>query len=222
MIFKSNPKGFVLRGFFLTARFGDEVCGIASHTVFPLMNLLLSNPRHRASWVVPGLRPWIARILACAFLVMPAAQVLAQDVKERTKLSLTVEATAGVNPDASLRPSPIKVRIYELKDAATFAQADYFSLDTTDKVILATDMLAKDEFILRPGEKRRIERKSNAQTMAIGVLAGYRDLPNATWRVVHTLKEAPEASWMRAFLPSNRAELLIQLQPQGIALTDKP
>ena len=83
-------------------------------------------------------------------------------------------------------------------------------------------MLARDEFILRPGEKRRIERKSNAQTMAIGVLAGYRDLPNATWRVVHTLKEAPEASWMRFFLPSNRAELLIQLQPQGIVLTDKP
>jgi type VI secretion system protein VasD len=178
----------------LAARFGDEVRGIASQAVLLPMNLLLSTPRHRASGGVPVLLPWIARILACAFLAMSSAQVLAQDVKERTKLSLTVEATAGVNPDASLRPSPIRVRIYELKDAATFAQADYFSLDTTDKVILATDMLARDEFILRPGEKRRIERKSNAQTMAIGVLAGYRDLPNATWRVVHTLKEAPEAS----------------------------
>jgi type VI secretion system VasD/TssJ family lipoprotein len=157
----------------LAARFGDEVRGIASQAVLLPMNLLLSTPRHRASGGVPVLLPWIARILACAFLAMSSAQVLAQDVKERTKLSLTVEATAGVNPDASLRPSPIKVRIYELKDAATFAQADYFGLDTSDKVVLATDMLARDEFILRPGEKRRIERKSNAQTMAIGVLAGY-------------------------------------------------
>jgi type VI secretion system protein VasD len=151
-----------------------------------------------------------------------SAQVQAQEAKEQTKLILTIDAAPGVNPDTSLRPSPIKVRIYELKDPGAFSEADYFSLDTTDKVTLAADMLAKDEFILRPGESRTIERKSNAQTTAIGVLAGYRDLPNSTWRMVHKLKEAPAASWMRALLPANRAELNIQLQPQGIALTEKP
>ena len=148
--------------------------------------------------------------------------VQAQEAKEATKLQLNIEAAPGVNPDTSLRPSPIKVRIYELKDAASFSEADYFSLDTGDKVTLASDMLARDEFILRPGESRSIQRKSNTQTTAIGVLAGYRDLPNATWRVVHKLKEAPESSWMRMLLPANRAELQIQLQPQGIAVTEKP
>jgi type VI secretion system protein VasD len=147
---------------------------------------------------------------------------VAQDAKEQTKLLLRIEASSGVNPDTSLRPSPIKVRIYELKDVSAFNEADYFSLDTTDKVALAADMLAKDEFILRPGESRTIERKSNSQTTAIGVLAGYRDLPNSTWRLVHKLKEAPEASWMRALIPANKAELTIGLQPQGIALTEKP
>ena len=160
--------------------------------------------------------------LACALLVALGAPLHAQAVKEQTKLLLHIEAADTVNPDTSLRPSPIKVRIYELKDAGAFAESDYFSLDSTDKVALAADMLAKDEFILRPGEKKDIERKSNSQTTAIGVLAGYRDLPNSTWRVIYKLKDAPEASWMRALLPSNRAELLIQLQPQGIALTEMP
>lgn len=146
----------------------------------------------------------------------------AQEMKEATKLTLSVEAASGVNPDDSLRPSPIKVRIYELKDAGSFAEADYFSLDTSDKITLAADMLAKDEFILRPGEARTIERKSNTQTTAIGVLAGYRDLPNSTWRVVFKLKEAPAASWLRSLLPANHTDLLIQLQPQGIALSEKP
>jgi type VI secretion system protein VasD len=159
-------------------------------------------------------------VLGLAFALN--AHVQAQDAKEPTKLFLSIEAAAGVNPDDSLRPSPIKVRIYELKDAASFAEADYFSLDAKDKIILAADMLAKDEFILRPGEKRSIERKSNPQTTAIGVLAGYRDLPNSSWRVVYKLKEAPEASWMRMVIPANRAELVIDLQPQGIALTEKP
>ena len=160
--------------------------------------------------------------LALCALFAFAAQVQAQEAKEQTKLVLTIEAASGVNPDTGLRPSPIKVRIYELKDPGAFSEADYFSLDTSDKVTLAADMLAKDEFILRPGESRTIERKSNPQTTAIGVLAGYRDLPNSTWRAVHKLKEAPAASWMRALLPANKAELTIQLQPQGIALTEKP
>ena len=159
-------------------------------------------------------------LLACVALLAAAAQ--AQEAKELTKLSLRVEAAQTVNPDASLRPSPIKVRIYELKDAGTFSEADYFSLDTADKVTLAADLLAKDEFILRPGESRTIERKSHSQTTAIGVLAGYRDLPNTTWRAIYRLQEAPAPAWWRALMPANRAELQIELQPQGIALTPKP
>lgn len=147
---------------------------------------------------------------------------LAQDAKEPTKLTLTIEATSGVNPDDSQRPSPIKVRVYELKDSNSFSEADYFSLDKNDKTVLAADLLAKDEFILRPGESKKIERKSNTQTTALGVLAGYRDLPNAVWRTVYKLPEAPEAAWYRAVMPSNKTVLQIQLQPQGIVVTEKP
>lgn len=186
------------------------------------MSRLSSNLLEVASHRARALGRLCKRTLAFGLLLACVVQAQAQDAKEPTKLVLSMEAASGVNPDISLRPSPIKVRIYELKDPASFAEADYFSLDTTDKVTLAADMLAKDEFILRPGESRTIERKSKAQTTAIGVLAGYRDLPNSTWRVVFKLKEAPEASWMRALLPANRTELIIQLQPQGIALTEKP
>ena len=152
--------------------------------------------------------------------IVPSLQ--AQEAKEQTKLNVLIEASSGVNPNTSERASPIKVRIYELKDSAVFSEADYFSLDTADKATLAADLLAKDEFILRPGESKRIERKSNPQTVAIGVLAGYRDLSNATWRVVHKLKPAPEASWMRFAFPAPKLQLTIQLQPQGIVLIEAP
>lgn len=187
-----------------------------------VMSRLLSKLFENALRSTFALGRLIRLALAFGLLFALAAQVQAQDAKEPTKLVLNIEAAAGVNPDTSLRPSPIKVRIYELKDSAAFSEADYFSLDTADKVTLAADMLVKDEFILRPGESRTLERKSKAQTTAIGVLAGYRDLPNSTWRAVFKLKEAPEASWLRALIPANRTELNIELQPQGIALTEKP
>lgn len=182
-----------------------------------------SNLPGRTLRRVFGLLPWIFPVVLGALLSgWPVQWVQAQEAKEKTRLVIDIEASAATNPDASLRPSPIKVRLYELKDAATFVEADYFSLETADKVTLAADMLSRDEFILRPGEKRRIERKSHAQTTAIGVIAGYRDLPNTIWRVTHKLKEAPDASWMRALIPSNRAEVSIQLQPHGIVLAEKP
>lgn len=157
--------------------------------------------------------------------LMLASGTWAQEANEPTKLTLKIEATSSVNPDQSGRASPIKVRVYELKDSASFAEADYFGLDTADKTLLAADMLAKDEFILRPGESRTIERKSRVQTTAIGILAGYRDLANANWRVVYTFQE-PEPSWFRMLLPSillpyKKAVLNFQLMPQGITVTEE-
>lgn len=184
---------------------------------------MFSNLLDRAERGAWGFLPWMGAVMLSVLLSgWPMQSARAQEAKEKTRLVMDIEASAGTNPDASLRPSPIKVRIYELKDAGTFVEADYFNLETADKVTLAADMLSRDEFILRPGEKRRIDRKSHAQTTAIGVIAGYRDLPNTVWRVTHKLKEAPDVSWMRALLPNNRAELSIQLQPQGIVLAEKP
>ncbi|TDM06847.1 MAG: type VI secretion system lipoprotein TssJ [Ideonella sp. MAG2] len=154
-------------------------------------------------------------------LVTTGFAVQAQD-KERTRLTLQVQASMGVNPDASGKAYPIKVRVYELKDAQVFQEAEYFTLDEKDKTALGGDLLARDEFILRPGESRKIERKSQAATQFIGVLAGYRDLAQSTWRAVYRLPEAPEAAWFRAVIPSNKSDISIELQAQGIVLSVAP
>jgi len=149
-----------------------------------------------------------------------ALSSLAQQDKESTKLALSISADANVNPDSAQHAAPIKVRIYELKDSTTFANTDYFTLDNNDKVTLASDLLANDEYILRPSEVQKIERKSNPQTTAIGILAGYRDLPNSIWRVVYKLPPAPEVTWLRFAIPANKTTLRIQLQAQGIAIIE--
>ncbi|MBC3933663.1 type VI secretion system lipoprotein TssJ [Undibacterium curvum] len=160
---------------------------------------------------------WLAVMLFSFF----ATCCIAREEKEATKLTLNISADANVNPDPAQRASPIKLRIYELKDSSSFADADYFSLDSNDKVVLTGDLLVKDEYILRPSETRKIERKSHPQTTAIGILAGYRDLPNSLWRVIYKLPSAPEAAWYRFAIPANKTSLLIQLQAQGIVLVEQ-
>ncbi|MFG6447434.1 type VI secretion system lipoprotein TssJ [Roseateles sp. BYS180W] len=171
-----------------------------------------------AQWFSGTVRAALAAaLLLCAWLAPAQAQE-----RERTRLALQVQAAADVNPDAALRASPIKVRIYELKDSQVFLEADYFSLDEKDKLLLANDVLVREEFILRPGESRRIERKSHPAAQYLGVLAGYRDLLQSSWRVVHKLPEAPEAAWYRALVPAQKVALIVELQAQGIVLTAAP
>ena len=158
--------------------------------------------------------------LCVLLLGLCANSLFAQEVREPTKLLLVIKTTANANPDLAGRPAPIKVRVYELKDSQTFSEADFFVLDSADKTQLGADLLAKDEYVLHPDTVQVIERKSNPQTTAIGIVAGYRDLKGTTWRVVHMLKEAPVAAWYRALIPLNKAELHIQLHPQGLVISD--
>ncbi|WP_077038042.1 type VI secretion system lipoprotein TssJ [Pelomonas sp. KK5] len=156
---------------------------------------------------------------ACLLGLLAVSTARAQD-KERTRLLLNILASDGVNPDDAGRAAPIRLRIYELRDVQAFQEADYFSLDEKDRTLLGADLLARDEFILRPGESRRIERSSHPQTRAIGVLAGYRSLAQSTWRVVQRLPDAPDAAWYRALVPANKSDLRIELQAQGIAVSN--
>lgn len=138
---------------------------------------------------------------------------------EQLKLDLAIQASDSLNPDDKGRASPVLVRLYELKTPNTFEQADYYTLESTDRTVLMQDLLARDEFILRPGEFRDIERKLNPDAQALGFLVGYRDLGKATWRTVYKLPPAPEAAWYRAAIPARKVKLHILLDQQAITVS---
>ena len=141
--------------------------------------------------------------------------------KEQARLEISIEADRDLNLDLKGRGAPMLLRVYELKSDVAFQDADFFALQNSDKAALGADLLAVDQFVIRPGEKREIRRKSNPETTAIGFFAGYRDLPNAVWRVIHKLPAAPESSWYRLVIPANKAKLKVGLQSNAILLTDE-
>ncbi|MNU58607.1 Type VI secretion lipoprotein [compost metagenome] len=175
-----------------------------------------------------GLSRWMSRLgfpclwgfaLAVALAGPSLAYAQFSHPREQTKLDITVTAEAGVNPDDKGRAAPIMVRIYELKSEATFESADYFSLHDSDKTVMGADLLVRDEFILRPGEVKKIRRMSHPELAAIGVIAGYRELAQSEWRLVQKVDPAPEAAWYRTVIPANKVKLEIALQGKGIQLT---
>ena len=101
-----------------------------------------------------------------------------------TEVTGTLQAAANVNPSASKRPSPLLVRIYELKSVTSFNNADFVSLYQRDEAALGTELIGREEVILNPGDSRPINKLTAPETRFVGVLAAYRDLDRAKWRGV--------------------------------------
>ncbi|WOH63793.1 type VI secretion system lipoprotein TssJ [Bradyrhizobium sp. BWA-3-5] len=135
------------------------------------------NKRHRLS-VVSG-----------ALLVVTAAVSCSTDKSlKTTPIRLVIQADHLVNPNARGKPSPVVVRIYELKSTTNFTQAQLFELFDNDATRLGPDLVAKREIELTPGEKVDFERNTPVETRNIGVIAGFRLGDNAQWRSIAEIK----------------------------------
>ena len=96
---------------------------------------------------------------------------------DMTKLDLTLNGSDELNPDLNGRPSPIVLRLVELKHPVSFETADFFSLYQRPKEALSPDMVVLEELELRPGEQRKLKLSVQPGSRYVGVLAAYRDLP---------------------------------------------
>ncbi len=124
-------------------------------------------------------RWWSGSAFLAAMLVVGCASA-----PKPAKINGKVEASASVNPSASQRPSPLMLRVYELKSATAFNAADFMSLYQRDQAELAADFVARDEMTLAPGESRPLAKTLSVETKFIGVVAAYRDLEHARWRAI--------------------------------------
>lgn len=125
-----------------------------------------------------------------------------------TKLDLSLQGSDQLNPDLNGRPSPVVIRLVELKHPVAFENADFFSLYQRPKEALSPDLVIQEELELRPGEQRDLKLFVKDGSRYVGVLAAYRDLPESSWRFVIPLHHKAQ----------NRIEL--RLDEHGIKAID--
>lgn len=121
---------------------------------------------------------YVAAALAAAVLVACAG------APKPTLVAGTIQASPGLNPSESRRPSPLTVRVYELKSAAAFNRADFMALYRGDVAELGAELVAKEEIVLTPGESRAYAKTLSPDTRFLGVMAAFRDLEHAQWRSI--------------------------------------
>jgi len=99
-------------------------------------------------------------------------------------VELHFHAINGLNPGATGQPAPVRVRIFELKNAATFGRSDYFALAERAQATLGADLIDQDEVLVQPGQQLSLQRDLDPSTRHIGILVGYRELDRSLWRTV--------------------------------------
>ena len=152
----------------------------------------------------PAMRP----PLLIALLILAALAGCA-GVPKPTMVKATLSAQPTVNPDARGRPSPVTVRVYGLKSRAAFDGADFFSLYDKDKETLGADLTDKEEFQLMPGENRPLEKQLSPEARYLGVVAAFRDLERAQWRMAV------------AIVPNQVSTIGIKLEQNSVTILKK-
>lgn len=121
-----------------------------------------------------------------------------------TKLDLTLAAGERLNPDLHGRPSPVVVRLIELRHPVAFENNDFFSLYERAEQVLPKDWVAAEELELRPGERWLLKLSVEPHSRYVGVLAAYRDLPHVQWR------------WVLPVSPQRRTQAELLLDETGV------
>lgn len=144
---------------------------------------------HRTSLAGRGAQGRWRRIAAC--LAVGGLLVGCSSTAKRVPAPYAIELRADpkVNANASGRPSPVQVTIYELKSASTFEASDFFTLQADARAALGTELLNTEQVILKPGDTKVLHYPGNPDARVVGVVAAYRDLEQSKWRLLVQLPE---------------------------------
>ncbi len=107
-----------------------------------------------------------------------------------------VVAAAGINPDVNGRPSPARVRVYQLRARGAFASADFVSLYQRPEQALGADLVSSEDFLMQPGQSRDYSAEIDPTARYLGVIVAFRDLGNAQWRSGVALPEEELAEYL--------------------------
>ncbi len=100
-------------------------------------------------------------------------------------LVLSFFVDADVNPDDNKIPSPLIVRMYELKSPNIFKKANFIDVYEKDAEVLGADLVARQQLKpIQPGENRKVSFVLNKETKYVGLFAEFLQYKNADYKLI--------------------------------------
>ena len=102
-----------------------------------------------------------------------------------TDLEIKFKVDADVNPDDERKPSPLFVRMYQLKSSKMFNRANFIDLYEKDKEVLGADMISAQKLRrIKPGESRNENFVLNKDARFIGLYAEFLQYKKSSFKLL--------------------------------------
>lgn len=160
-----------------------------------------------ARWLGSGSKSWKGTLVIAMALVLAACAAKEEAPSEPQPVTGRILVMPGLNPNAEGRPSPVTVRLYQLRDREAFMEASLQELVMQDTDTLGAALLSRDSFDLCPvemganeasagevpcqGEEQTITQVFSPEARYLAVMAEFFDVrdPAAQWRAVAALPQ---------------------------------
>lgn len=166
------------------------------------------------------LRNKIANAILCFCCCYLVACSSADKNIDQMNVSLVMTSSLSTNPDIKKQAAPVSVSIYQLKSVDAFQNSDYFSLVEGHDTFLANELTKTDKIMLRPGESRKLEIHADADVIALGFVAAYRDLEHADWQKIYYLKKEDQRPWYKKIFSKKQTILHVRFDQLTISMNE--
>lgn len=101
-----------------------------------------------------------------------------------TDLKIEFKVDSNINPDEFGRPSPLFIRMYELKSNKMLKNADFLDIYENDKEKLGADLVASHKLKrFKPGENRVEQFVLDPETRFVGLYAEFLNFKQAKYKL---------------------------------------
>jgi type VI secretion system protein VasD len=106
-------------------------------------------------------------------------------------LTLTAIGSADQNPNPKGEPSPVEVRLFQLKSPAKFERSDYAALIDNERNTLGSEGKSAEAFVLHLGETRTVTLDLDKGVRFIGAAVLFSKIDETPkWRAVSPVAES--------------------------------
>ncbi|MGO9992894.1 MAG: type VI secretion system lipoprotein TssJ [Steroidobacteraceae bacterium] len=136
--------------------------------------------RRRRRHIAGALAVFVTMLAGCAHPPPPAPPPAPPP--QPLDVEVRVIAAPDLNPNRSGRPSPVFLRVFELRDPSKFLSAEFDDVTLHADSTLAGTLIGREERMVEPGSTVALALKIDPATRLLGVVAEYSDLANSRWR----------------------------------------
>jgi len=152
------------------------------------MNLLING--------ITMIKSTLSKLVALTAVILTLASCTSVNTKVGglldldTDLQLSFVVDKSLNPDDSKVPSPVIVRMYELKSTKAFENANFIDLYERDSEVLGKTMITEQALKpIQPNEGRTAKFVLSKGTKYIGLYAEFLQYEDAKYKVIIPVAE---------------------------------